>query len=244
MKKLYLLILLLLAGAGAVRAQRLINLQLASNEAPGKSYVGMKNNYRTDTMMVKITNNGPDTVSSSDTVFIYSKFLNKRFYWTLPGGLKPGSSVDTYYYFRLTDEGYAQSQTLTNYNWCDSIYLVVPTDSVSDTNAANDVACHAVNLSIFSASIENMAGDNSFFSIYPNPAVDDIKFRFDFGLGSNAIVTIHDLMGRPVYDRNLGKHLSGKQEYSIATGSLANGIYFLVVDADNRRSIARFSIQR
>lgn len=244
MKKLYLLILLLLVGASTVWAQRYINLQLASNETPGKSYVGVKNNYRIDTMMVKITNNGPDTVVSSDTVFVYSKFLKKRFYWTLPNGLKPGSSVDTFYYFQLTDEGYAQTQTLENYNWCDSVYLVVPTDSVSDTVAANDMACHIVNVAIFPSSVEDINIENSFFTIYPNPTSAGIKMRYDFGPHSAATVTICDITGKAVYVRELGKDLSGKQEFLFDIGPLTNGLYILEVGTGDRKHIGKFTVQR
>jgi hypothetical protein len=62
------------------------------------------------------------------------------------------------------------------------------------------------------------------FNVYPNPAADYLNVSFDLLKTSDVTVTVTDMTGKPVYTRTLTQ-LTGEQGLSIATNSLANGLY-------------------
>lgn len=86
--------------------------------------------------------------------------------------------------------------------------------------------------------------ENRTISVYPNPAINEVNFDFDFTLPSHASVIIRDISGRTVKAKNFGRTNSGVQKFTIDISKLANGVYSLEFDTDTETATARFSVAK
>ncbi len=65
----------------------------------------------------------------------------------------------------------------------------------------------------------------SSFSVYPNPAAENVAIDYALKNESKVNVSISDLSGKVVYTSNLGSKTAGSHNLSVNTTSFANGIY-------------------
>jgi hypothetical protein len=86
--------------------------------------------------------------------------------------------------------------------------------------------------------------ENKAISVYPNPAVNEVNFDFDFTLPSHASAIIRDISGRTVKAKNFGRTNSGVQKFSIDISQLTNGVYSIEFDTDTETATARFSVTK
>ncbi len=72
--------------------------------------------------------------------------------------------------------------------------------------------------------------------VYPNPAQNVINVNFS---GNNGTATIVDMQGRTIMQTPLNNANS-----TISTESLTNGLYFVIVEGDNARTVNKITIQK
>jgi len=69
--------------------------------------------------------------------------------------------------------------------------------------------------------------------LFPNPARNITNVRFTLKNSSDAVVTVHNILGQEVESHNLGKVASGKYDYSLNLSNLKPGMYTVSVKAGN-----------
>lgn len=82
-------------------------------------------------------------------------------------------------------------------------------------------------------------------TIYPNPASDNI--HLDFAMDrtvNNAQVRISDVTGRTVMTQNMGKVAAGEHNVTLDVSSLTSGLYFVQLNADGMRGVAKFTVTK
>lgn len=64
-------------------------------------------------------------------------------------------------------------------------------------------------------------------AIFPNPFTNQLTVEFDLDKAENIQVELFDILGRRVYQENLGKRFSGENQHFINTDNLKKGTYIL-----------------
>jgi Zn-dependent metalloprotease len=64
-------------------------------------------------------------------------------------------------------------------------------------------------------------------AVFPNPFTNQLTVQFDLETSEDVTVQLIDLVGRTLYQENLGKRTSGENQYFINTEDLAKGAYIL-----------------
>lgn len=72
----------------------------------------------------------------------------------------------------------------------------------------------------------------SSFSVYPNPAKENVSISYELKNETNVDLKITDLSGKVVYTSKLGKK-SGKNAVSVNTSSFSNGVYVVNFVTEN-----------
>jgi hypothetical protein len=119
---------------------------------------------------------------------------------------------------------YTESVTPSNNKLCKSMYVKNTTTSISDLVSTGRVK-----------TMENLV-------VYPNPANNKISFKYDLK-GQEGTISIHDLVGRLVYQEKLSKS-SGQRELSVNVQDLAPGMYMVEVSTEESRSVGRLLINK
>lgn len=208
-------------------------------------------------------NNGPDDIFDTDTFKIINPTIEAGFY--SPGTIgHEGASVyhmgDTIR-LRLAKRSFDQIFWLldsatqarvehpnfnnsTTYIWpyffggfVDTIEAIDPVDSNNFAGVYSHVQCNVTG--IFSRS-----QDNEPLSIFPNPADNQVQFRYIFTRPSEVRVTVKDITGRSLITRDLGKQLiPGERRFSIDVSSLHEGMYFVELVMDNKRAVSKLMVR-
>lgn len=80
------------------------------------------------------------------------------------------------------------------------------------------------------AALSEPAGSNkSFFTLYPNPAVDNIWYNFQFAGRGEVNVSVYNAIGQNIANVYDGDYTSGTVSQTIHVADFAAGIYFLNV---------------
>lgn len=78
---------------------------------------------------------------------------------------------------------------------------------------------------------------------YPNPAVNQLSFEYNFVNNENAVVKIMDVTGRVVYE-NIYVNNSGNQKFDLDINSLNNGSYMLNFIVGDKTMTNKFTVQK
>jgi hypothetical protein len=81
------------------------------------------------------------------------------------------------------------------------------------------------------------------FSIYPNPANDQVTVSFEMISESPVEVNIYDLQGKMVKRVNLGVRPEGRHDAVLSCGNLGSGTYILRLTMGNQQSASKFIVQ-
>ncbi|NTV83335.1 MAG: T9SS type A sorting domain-containing protein, partial [Bacteroidales bacterium] len=81
------------------------------------------------------------------------------------------------------------------------------------------------------------------FSIYPNPAKDQITVTFEMISEGPVEMNIYDLQGKLVKRVNLGVRPEGKHDAVLNCGNLGSGTYILRLTMGNQHSASKFIVQ-
>ncbi|NBX80486.1 MAG: T9SS C-terminal target domain-containing protein [Flavobacteriales bacterium] len=69
-------------------------------------------------------------------------------------------------------------------------------------------------------------------SIYPNPTSTSSTVEFNLATSSEVSMTVNDLSGKVVSERNLGQLNAGANSSIINTEAFTNGIYYVTVKSN------------
>lgn len=79
--------------------------------------------------------------------------------------------------------------------------------------------------------------------VFPNPASDQLNFKFTLSHNSNVTIKIMDVLGNDVLNVVQERFETGEQKYSISIANkLARGFYFARINAGTESVIKRISI--
>jgi len=81
-------------------------------------------------------------------------------------------------------------------------------------------------------------------TLYPNPASQAINLNLEMEHESEVNLTVFDLTGRVVMQRELGEQPAGHQSIELDLTSLNNGAYFMKIETGNEVQTARFQVIR
>lgn len=110
---------------------------------------------------------------------------------------------------------------------------------IEDTNDTNNYDAGLVKVDC-TTGIKGLAKNNSTLKVFPNPANNQVSFTNDFAITTIANVRITDIAGRVVKTMDLGKQNAGAKTFNIDIADLNNGMYYLEVITENKRSINKF----
>ncbi len=80
-------------------------------------------------------------------------------------------------------------------------------------------------------------------NIYPNPSKDFTYLDLNIAKASNVTVTVTNLVGQQVIQKNFGQLSSGNRNLAIAVSQLNSGIYFFTVQAGNERITKKIIVE-
>lgn len=83
------------------------------------------------------------------------------------------------------------------------------------------------------ASIDNASNNNFNINVYPNPVQGEANVSFELENASDVAVSLTDMSGKVVYSDNIANVAAGKNQLTIPTEGLSNGVYFYNFAAGN-----------
>ncbi|MBX2965202.1 MAG: zinc-dependent metalloprotease [Cyclobacteriaceae bacterium] len=92
--------------------------------------------------------------------------------------------------------------------------------------------------------LQSEGSDESLFSIYPNPAKDEINIRYYLPETGPFRLGITDSNGKQVIFNDYGRLEYGWHDFSINTSRLAAGIYMVKAESGNKADITKVAVQK
>jgi hypothetical protein len=215
-------------------AQRNVDLSVTMSSPAAGSVITASQDF---TFAATLTNNGPDTIKTKDTLVIAFYLDNgtnpqnlvvtgqnvPALAATFSQALPPGASANLSQAISLATFPGAGAHSLC----ANAIILNRSIDSVHETQPGNNRVCANVTFQNPTA-IANVAGNGELFTLYPNPATDASALRFDLPSAQQVSIVVTDLNGRIVLKEE--KSLpSGTSTVTIPTSDMAAGTYLCKV---------------
>jgi hypothetical protein len=247
MKRIYLLFFLIGISGSLFAQTRSVDLQLTSQVRSwqGNNKVLLVGDAAPapDTFRFIIKNLGPNDLTSADTI-IFDTPYGSGFRGAIDAtkGLKKDSTT-VFQYVSKIGPGTLKSQSVSALPWCDSIWVSSMGKIVADPAIANNKSCNNVELTVWATSINDANVSSNTMAIYPNPASSQINVRFDFGSNATATLAVRDILGKVVYQQDLGKNLAGEKEFSINSSNFASGLYFIELSVNDSKKVAKVTVQ-
>jgi hypothetical protein len=153
-------------------------------------------------------------------------------------GVMTNDSVDFYLAdYRFTNN--AQDYIVTAWQWVDLTSLG-NVDSLKFTLSSSDVGTYGMNTPAYfcmdnfttansAVSVDEINLDNTFYSIYPNPATDIVNIDVSKLLDKNVFLNVTDITGKVVYSQKSAT----SNIISIDLNEYSSGIYFVTIVGDN-----------
>ncbi|WP_118949594.1 T9SS type A sorting domain-containing protein [Taibaiella helva] len=205
---------------------------------------------------VKVTNNGPDALAVTDSLFLGMVGTTSITLIVPPGPIPSGGSftlikktyadhdVDT---LRAADKVVGACFVLMKQS---DIMIGNPprpvTETYEDNVAANDTACFSVTLkkrptsSIFEW--DNAAAEP--LQLYPNPARDEVRFSLKPDPTAPVLVSVKDITGREVRRVDMGiLRNSAVTEASLDIRGLRPGLYLVEWQNGARRAVGKLNVK-
>jgi len=242
---------LLLAGA-ATTAQRYTDLNMISITPASGAVIA---NGDSAVVQLMLRNDGPDTLLTSDTMYILGDLLN------VPPGTRVAGSPSTSFppgttaVMQLTGLAVIRNDRTasadTSFTRCIRVVtgnLMVPpvVSETLDTLAANNGQCITITLKgkPGPTAIGTTAQDNSWLMIAPNPAQDKITFSLEGRAEEPFIVTLSDVTGRSLVMKAKGQQSGGHTTWQMDVSRLAPGLYQARIQVGSRSATAKLMIRR
>lgn len=271
MKRIYTTLALLGALATSAFAQKTIDLSISPYfPVNGTTYDNLAEGD-TFYMAAIVTNNGSDALGAGDTIvirrdlgmtgnpgiYIDEGYLSAN----LPNTFAGGSDTLVWAFIQGSVLGTLADDTEVICNF--------PTNAKADTSYMFIYGFNADGFFTDEGIDEggNISGNNIFFwddvtfgepsaleaikglekeqlLAYPNPAVNNISFKYNFKKNGNAVIRVTDIAGRIVLTQELGNQVMGEKTFSLDISALNNGMYQLELVTDDKRAISKFSVKR
>jgi hypothetical protein len=236
MKKIYLALIMLLVGSTTF-AQRKCDLAISGGSTSTTVTIDPAGGVATY-LNFGFTNNGTDTLKTTDTIHFVTNFFSGSYYLN-PIKINPGVTIHV-----LDTLKYTSGPADGNYTFCDSVWLTsASSDPAVDLVISNNKVCQTLPVVNKTTSIVELDKKQS-LTTYPNPAVNELSFEFNFLNNSGATARIYDLAGRTVLVKEFEKNYVGNQKFSLDISSLTTGVYFLEFVVDDTKSISKFNVQK
>lgn len=243
MKRIYLVVALLLSFVSQSFAQKDIEL-ITFNRNPDTIRYSSANNGGPFVRYVffwGFKNAGTVAFVQADTI----KFRNwargnTRNLILPPSGIAVGDTV----YFSDT-VGYLSGPagSPANFNMCDSIWVKNGATVLTEP-IANNRKCRTVYFRPDPLSVKDFDPAAPAITVFPNPAKGVLNLKYNFGSNSHASVKITDLLGRVVLNQELGKSLSGVQEFPLNISSLSAGLHMVELTINDKKQVAKIVIAK
>lgn len=246
MKRMYLALSAILLTLSA-SAQRSCDLEITGNVVSPKVIIDASG--KTPTYLdFKIRNNGPDNIAITDTIIVYTPYINapagRSLFLT---GISIASGVTGSYKDTVSFESGPADGTKDTL--CDAMLLRSnAANPAADPRPANNIFCTIIVVENKSTSISDIfsvakKSGMQQLSIVPNPANNDISFDFVAQSNTEVIARVIDLSGRVVLTSNYGKAYIGQTGFRLDVSSLTTGLYFVELNQDNVKAIGKLSKQ-
>jgi hypothetical protein len=242
----FLLLMGALTWGAAASAQKSCNLAILATAAPSTV-----NWHDTAYITIKITNNGPASLNTSDTIYIGAPGSPTVFDLIPTGTIAPGGSqtFPNRLYIR-----HAIDTLTSNLTFSSCLMLHDQTDitkggnpvpvTYNDPVATNDTSCMSITFKKKPTGIFEIADYGKQLSIYPNPATTEVKFDVNLDKGENIKVSVKDIAGREVMNKDFGMIVSGRQvQLGLDVSKLQSGIYFVEVNGTQKIATGKFVIK-
>jgi hypothetical protein len=236
MKRIYLLFLLLIAVASSASAQTDVVLTktcsdtMYYNNPPLHYYV----------ISYTFKNKGPMSLDTSYRLRLHTPKQQPFIRLTFPAtGFPKDSSV----YWR--DTVVFSANQPASANWCDTVYVTKNGNVVADVAPTDNITCKTIYFKKDPlASVGTLSGDENGMTVYPNPAINTVNLKYNFN-SDNASVVIRDLLGKVVYQQELGKQLFGEKYYSFDVSHLNSGLYMVELSlGEHTKLVNKVSVQK
>lgn len=133
-----------------------------------------------------------------------------------------------------------------NMQLCDSVWFTSPVGSpnpVAETNFTNNRTCNNVIIDVWALGVNDVEIEGNGLLLYPNPATTDLTIVYNFGTNSSANVTITDITGKVVFNKELGSNLRGLQHIPLHMGGLTPGMYSLKLSTNDKTVIEKIYVK-
>lgn len=262
MKKIYLMLMLLMVGVAA-NAQRTLKLQIDIVKPIIDTNIITGSTVFPVYVISNIGTNAKDSIAAGDTIWLKTPANTT----TGLSGIIPGSSIKIGQSFTISDAtitgGYSVKydsiKTLTNattayvskpftsntqYWW----YVLIDTVIGKSTNppistVATDYDTQRIWINKASSINESFAASNESIKTYPNPAVNQLSFEYNFTTNEDATAKIMDVAGRTVFVKEFENN-SGNQKFDLDINSLNTGTYMLHFIVGDKTMTNKFNVQK
>lgn len=245
MKRIYLLMILLVASAATTYAQTTTNLRVINNVSAGASIVANNGSPYAYIFNWRFINDGPIALTATDTIHLKPEYRTPSNPYNL---LLPATGLpvnDTVYFsdtVNITASTATSSSNNTSYQWCDSVWAVAGGTGAIKSNPTNNQDCDIVTFAIWKTDINEADAKVQTLHVYPNPATSVVNVKYNFGSNSRADVVIRNVIGKVVYNKDLGK-VSGEQQFSLDVSNLSAGIYMVELHTNGKKAVEKITIQ-
>mgnify|MGYP003574965898 CR=1 FL=1 len=204
-----------------------------------------------DTMRLTFTikNNGPASIIAGDTIFygigsdVYAHVATAA----IANGATSAPITPGIFFTNTTTADITGSvcvtlldQSLITYNTTPPTPALI---TYVDADTTNDETCRTVTLKAKPTSVLNLNNKNEQLNFYPNPATADVNFALSLEKAENVIVSVKDITGREVMRNDFGKVQAGQAPFKINVANLNNGIYFIELNAGERKAVGKMNVR-
>ncbi|WP_118974071.1 T9SS type A sorting domain-containing protein [Taibaiella koreensis] len=249
-RKLYLALAAVLASFNGFAHK---DCDLAVSMTPSAGYSTTVNYGDSCFFDLKITNNGPDVLTITDSLFLGMVGTSSISLIIPPGPIPNGGS------FTLVKKTYA-AHDIDTLRAADKVvgacFVLLKqsdilvgnpprpvTETYEDTRAANDTACFRVTLKKRPAN--GIAGPGlatESLQLYPNPARDEVRFDLKPDNTAPVLVSVKDITGREVRRQDFGVLRNAATNVALDVRGLKPGLYFVEWCNGNRRATGKLVI--
>ncbi len=185
-----------------------------------------------------VKNIGVDTFQVQDSIAFELSFNGSPIQFNFGSGfvpyitltnkeLLPGDSARVNFSFTL-NQGWQNGPA----DVCVAVYSLDSVDAPLDTISSNDTSCANV-IVLDAVNVQKVAGHILGVKVYPNPSNGKVNFDMQLQNPGMVQVSIADITGRRLINKNVAVKSASKETISINTGELPEGIYLYTITAGN-----------
>lgn len=245
MKRIYLLMILLVALVGKATAQNTDLELITSVRSIDTMYWSTKGHYY-KLVGYAFVNKGPVALTQANDTLILQKGYYRggrnTYAFILPtAGFPVG---DTLYPNPVFDTiAFTSAPTTNPYQWCDTLNRYRNGSILTDAAPTNNRKCGAMRfIQRNNVSVNDVEENTNNFAVYPNPVFNALTFKYNF-TGKDVNVSVRDLSGKLVHTSVL-KNVNGEKEFSIDVEAYSAGMYILELYSEEQKLTSKFTIAK